>query len=214
MKDEDLEIGMKAKAKLMESIMGQFSFARGSEELSEDIQTPEREREMRAAFDGKKGPAKQRSRERLVKRDEQEKQDQLKLYGKGGKVVAKRSKEWIPVKEDIQTPERKEEGKKEKKAAYNAVRKTAEADYKKRREIYSLPGSLDPMGYSTDAARRKAKRTPEARASNDARRNLEKVRKTHEREAEDQENLYGKGGKVVAKRKWIPVKSKTAKKGK
>lgn len=47
MKDEDLEIGMKAKAKLMESIMGQFSFARGSEELSEDIQTPERKEEGR-----------------------------------------------------------------------------------------------------------------------------------------------------------------------
>jgi hypothetical protein len=84
--------------------------------ITEDLQTPERAREMKKKRDQaekklRKGAIKfhtnRRAWDKLSHADEdlrdidsREKSDEFKLYGKGGKVVAKRSKEWVPVKED------------------------------------------------------------------------------------------------------------------
>lgn len=73
-------------------------------DINEDIQTPERAREMKKKRDPKHWSTPMtyklsREYEDLRGIDSREKVDDFTLYGKGGKVVAKRSKKWIPVKE-------------------------------------------------------------------------------------------------------------------
>ena len=206
--------------------------------VTEDYQTDARAREMankiekheqkaqsgyaakmtqsgKAAARGRRQEAKHdAASRRLMKRDQKE-QDSPRTYGRGGKLVKRGSRR--EVKEEVEAMDEMAQTKEraaEVKTKLGKMHKDLEKDQKKVQSVYDR---YIKKHYGTPTgAREKAKYNRRVTAhSKNYYDPIDKLAKQDERERKDDTRLYGKGGKVVAKRKvetktirgnWKPVK--------